>query len=97
MHFLDLKQSMRNGGGPACLRLRVVLNDAERAALPPGVFINDRTYSRLVRWVKKHYREKLTAADLADPLLLEETRRALDALTGLLGLGPIYPFQTARA
>ena len=97
VHFLDLKQSMRNGGGPACLRLRVVLNDAERAALPPGVFINDRTYSRLVRWVKKHYREKLTAADLADPLLLEETRRALDALTGLLGLGPIYPFQTARA
>lgn len=95
VHFLDLKQSMRNGGGPACLRLRVVLNDAERAALPPGVFLNDRTYTRLVRWVKKHYREKLTAADLADPMLLEETHRALDTLTGLLNLGPIYPFQSA--
>ncbi len=29
----DVKQSMRNGGGPACLRLRVVLSEAERAAL----------------------------------------------------------------
>jgi succinylarginine dihydrolase len=92
-HFFDLKQSMRNGGGPACLRLRVVLNDAEIAALPAGVFINARTYPKLVRWVKKHYRERLTHADLADPSLLEDSRRALDELTRLLGLGRIYPFQ----
>jgi succinylarginine dihydrolase len=92
-HFFDLKQSMRNGGGPACLRLRVVLNDAEVAALPPGVFLNGRTYPKLVRWVKKHYRDKLGHADLADPALLEESRRALDELTRLLGLGAIYPFQ----
>lgn len=93
-HFFDLKQSMRNGGGPACLRLRVVLNDAEIAALPPGVFINNHTYPKLVRWVKQHYRERLTQADLADPALLEESRRALDELTSLLGLGSIYPFQS---
>ena len=94
-HFFDLKQSMRNGGGPACLRLRVVLNDAEIAALPPGVFINNRTYPKLVRWVKKHYRERLSHADLADPALLEESRHALDELTRMLGLGSIYPFQQA--
>ncbi len=29
----DLQQSMRNGGGPACLRLRVALTAAERAAI----------------------------------------------------------------
>jgi len=92
-HFFDLKQSMRNGGGPACLRLRVVLNDAEIAALPAGVFINDRTYPKLVRWVKKHYRDRLVHKDLADPALLDESRRALDELTRLLGLGSIYPFQ----
>jgi succinylarginine dihydrolase len=94
-HFFDLKQSMRNGGGPACLRLRVVLNDAEIAALPTGVFINNRTYPKLARWVKKHYRERLSHADLADPSLLEESRRALHELTRLLGLGSIYPFQQA--
>lgn len=93
VHYFDLKQSMRNGGGPACLRLRVVLTPAELAALPPGVLLTETTYAALVAWVKKHYREKLTAADLADPALLEETRRALDALTRLLGLGSVYSFQ----
>lgn len=95
--YFDLKQSMRNGGGPACLRLRVVLTDAELAALPPGVFLNEASYQKLIAWVRKHYRTKLTHADLADPLLLTETRRALDELTSLLGLGSIYPFQTAGA
>lgn len=92
-HFFDLKQSMRNGGGPACLRLRVVLTEDELAALPAGVRLNDATYAALVVWVKRHYRDKLTQRDLADPQLLEENRRALDELTQLLGLGSIYPFQ----
>jgi succinylarginine dihydrolase len=96
VHYFDLKQSMRNGGGPACLRLRVVLNDAELAALPPGVFLHDRSYARLTAWVKKHYRDRLTHADLADPQLLDETRRALDELTRILGLGRIYPFQSEK-
>jgi succinylarginine dihydrolase len=93
VRFFDLRQSMRNGGGPACLRLRVVLTDVERAALPSGVFIGARSHAALTTWVKKHYRESLRTADLADPQLLEESRRALDELTQLLGLGSIYPFQ----
>jgi succinylarginine dihydrolase len=97
VHYFDLKQSMRNGGGPACLRLRVVLTKAELAALPSQILLTDATYDALTGWVKKHYRDKLAAADLADPQLLQETRRALDELTGLLGLGSIYSFQTAGA
>lgn len=93
MHFFDLKQSMRNGGGPACLRLRVVMNERELASIPQGVIITDQSYARLVAWVKKHYRETLTRAELADPSLLKESRKALDELTKLLGLGSIYPFQ----
>ncbi len=93
-HF-DLRESMHNGGGPACLRLRVTLTDEERAAVPPGVFVDDLSHAILVAWVRKHYRERLAPDDLADPHLLEESRRALDELTGLLGLGSIYPFQTA--
>lgn len=97
VRYFDLKQSMRNGGGPACLRLRVVLTKPEISALPPRVRLTEGSHAALTGWVRKHYRDKLTAADLADPLLLEETRRALDELTGLLGLGSIYPFQTAGA
>lgn len=93
VRYFDLKQSMSNGGGPACLRLRVVLTPAELAALPPRVRLTDATHATLTAWVRKHYRDRLTAADLADPALREETRRALDQLTQLLGLGPIYPFQ----
>jgi succinylarginine dihydrolase len=96
-HFLDLRQSMRNGGGPACLRLRVVLTPAEQAALPAGIFFDDEAHRRLTGWVKKHFRERLKPADLADPQLLEESRRALDELTRLLGLGSLYPFQSAGA
>ncbi len=93
VHFTDLRHSMRNGGGPACLRLRVVLTGTELAALPAGVIFNETSHRRLAAWVKRHYRDKLTARDLADPHLLEESRRALDELTGILGLGSIYPFQ----
>jgi succinylarginine dihydrolase len=95
VHFVDLRQSMRNGGGPACLRLRVVLTPAEWAAVPAGVKLTDATYTALCAWVKRHYRESLRGSDLGDPRLLAESRRALDELTGLLGLGPIYPFQRA--
>ena len=89
----DLRQSMRNGGGPACLRLRVVLDDAERAAVNPRAWIDDKLYSRLTAWAGKHYRDRLVLADLADPALLDESRGALDELTRILGLGSLYDFQ----
>lgn len=94
-HYFDLRQSMRNGGGPACLRLRVVLTDDEFAAIAPGVRFTPELHARLVAWVKRHYRDRLTLRDLADPALLEDSRRALDELTHLLGLGSLYPFQLA--
>ncbi|SEQ56350.1 succinylarginine dihydrolase [Azotobacter beijerinckii] len=89
----DLEQSMRNGGGPACLRLRVVLDERELRAVNPGVLLDDGLYARLDVWIERHYRDRLNEADLADPQLLAECRTALDELTQLLGLGSVYPFQ----
>lgn len=89
----DLKQSMQNGGGPACLRLRVALTAAELAAVNPAVWMDDVLFARLNAWVEKYYRDRLGKADLADPQLLEESRTALEALTRILSLGSIYPFQ----
>lgn len=91
----ELQQSMRNGGGPACLRLRVVLTEAERQAMQQGVLLTDSLYGELTAWVKRHYRDRLRQADLADGKLLEESRSALDELTAILGLGSIYEFQSA--
>ncbi|TNE37884.1 MAG: N-succinylarginine dihydrolase [Alphaproteobacteria bacterium] len=93
--YFDLKQSMRNGGGPACLRLRVVLTDEECAAIKARVFMDDGLYTDLKGWVEKHYRDQIKPEDLCDPLLAEESFTALDDLTQIMGLGPIYPFQMA--
>jgi succinylarginine dihydrolase len=92
-HFLSVRQSMRNGGGPACLRLRVVLTDAELAATHQGVFLTDARHARLAAWINRHYREELRPADLADPALLNECRSALDDLTGIISLPRLYDFQ----
>lgn len=89
----DLKQSMQNGGGPACLRLRVALKESELAAVNQGVIMTAPLYDTLVQWVDKHYRDRLGEADLADPQLLVECRTALDELTQILKLGSVYPFQ----
>ena len=90
---LDLRQSMRNGGGPACLRLRVPLTDTERHAIVARVFLDDVLANDLNAWIERHYRDRLAPADLADPALLDESRRALDELTQLLRLPSVYPFQ----
>nr|WP_083860659.1 N-succinylarginine dihydrolase [Chromobacterium sp. IRSSSOUMB001] len=89
----DLKQSMQNGGGPACLRLRVALSAAEIAAVNPKVLMSDALFATLNAWVDRHYRDRLSSDDLADPQLLIESRTALDELSGILGLGSVYPFQ----
>ncbi|WP_075181642.1 N-succinylarginine dihydrolase [Pantoea sp. 1.19] len=93
LQVFDLRESMCNGGGPACLRLRVVLTDAEQAAVNPAVWMNAALFTRLNQWIDDHYRDRLSQADLADPQLLQESRTALDALTTLLNLGNIYAFQ----
>lgn len=86
-------QSMRNGGGPACLRLCAPLTADERAALGAPVVADDALLDTLGAWIDRHHRDRLAPADLADPQLLEESRAALDDLTGILGLGAVYPFQ----
>ena len=84
--FVDLRESMQNGGGPACLRLRVVLTEEELAALSKEVFLTDELYAELSAWVTRHYREELSIDDLADPTLEKEVAWALDELSSMLGL-----------
>lgn len=93
IRVFDLRESMRNGGGPACLRLRVALNRTELAAVNPNVVMGDALFKRLNQWVDHYYRDRLCQADLADPELLNESRYALDELTQILGLGTVYSFQ----
>ena len=86
----DLRQSMRNGGGPACLRLRVALTDAETAAMHQGVIMTEALYAQLVAWVERHYRDRIETQDLMDPQLALECAGALEELTRILGLPGLY-------
>ncbi len=94
VEFVDVRQSMRNGGGPACLRLRVVLSDEELALTNPGMLMNEHLFEQLCTWVNNHYRDEISLADLSDPALIAEGRAALDELTKIMNLGSnFYPFQ----
>ncbi len=90
INYFAVKQSMANGGGPACLRLRVVLTDEELAHLSGRVLLNDALYGDLLGWVEKHYRDKLAPEDLGDIALLQETQAALRELSDILQLPDVY-------
>lgn len=92
-HYLDLRQSMRNGGGPACLRLRVVLTADELAALGERALLDEARLCALEDIVRRRYRDRLEIADLADPALLDESCAALDEIGQVLGLGAVHDFQ----
>jgi succinylarginine dihydrolase len=91
--YLDVRQSMQNGGGPACLRQRIWLSDEEKNAIPANVFFTPELHQTLEQWVLRHYRDRLSPRDLGDPKLANESMTALDELTGILRLGNVYDFQ----
>lgn len=93
VRYMDVRESMRNGGGPACLRQRIVISSEELALCHQGCFLTEELYLALGQWIRKFYRESLAPADLLDPQLLEETWGALQELTEIMDLGPIYDFQ----
>ncbi len=94
VEYIDVRQSMKNGGGPACLRLRVVLTEDELNAANPFQRLTPGLHALLEEWARRWYRDRLLPSDLADPELLLESRAALDELTAILNLGgDFYPFQ----
>lgn len=90
--FVDVRQSMSNGGGPACLRLRVVLTEQELGAVDERFLVNDHVLDQLEGWVKDFYRDELSPKDLEEVSLVDESYRALKALEVTLGIEGFYAF-----
>lgn len=84
--FKDVRESMRNGGGPACLRLRVLLSAEELAAVDQRFILDHEKIDELEAWVKGHYRDQLRADDLRDPAFTSEVIGAFENLYTKLGL-----------
>jgi len=86
MHVQDVRESMRNGGGPACLRLRVVVDEAGLAAIDPHFLLNEAKWEALHRDVEANWPQTIAPDDLGDPDLWRAAWAARRALLGRLGL-----------
>jgi succinylarginine dihydrolase len=83
LFVVDLRQSMANGGGPACLRLRVV---ADPATVDPRFLVDEPKLSAISDVVAAHWPDTLAPEDLRDPELPERLERARLALLDRLEL-----------
>jgi len=91
--FVDLSESLANGGGPACLRLRVAMTHEQLRAIPRAFVAHQALLDRLEAAVERFYREDLVLEDLKDPEFARECFSALDEMARLLGYDAIYSFQ----
>ena len=80
---VDVRQSMANGGGPACLRLRVV---ADPATVDPRFLLDDGKADRIEAVIADHWPETIESARIGDPALARDVRDARAALLHMLEL-----------
>ena len=83
---VDVRQSMANGGGPACLRLRVV---ADPATIDPRFMADTAKLDAIAEVIARHWPETIAPGDLASFALVADVRRARTALLDALGLGEL--------
>lgn len=83
---VDVRQSMANGGGPACLRLRVV---ADPAHVDPRFMADEARIDAVAKIVTAHWPVTIAPSDLASAALAVDVRRARAALLDTLGLAEL--------
>jgi succinylarginine dihydrolase len=89
LHVLDLRESMKNGGGPACLRLRVALSDEALAAVDPRFLVDAAKIDRLERLVERWWPEAIAPAELGVPDLWRQCLASHEALLESLGIAAV--------
>jgi len=80
---VDVRQSMANGGGPACLRLRVV---ADPATVDPRFMLDDAKAEAMEKVVAEFWPEQINPADIGSESLAATIRTARAQMLDLLGL-----------
>ena len=76
VEVVDVRESMRNGGGPACLRLRVPVGEAARAAIHPGYLLTPARWDGLAALVERRWPETVAPTDLLGSELWDTARAA---------------------
>ncbi|WP_294330938.1 N-succinylarginine dihydrolase [uncultured Sphingomonas sp.] len=83
LEVVDVRESMANGGGPACLRLRVV---ADPGTIDPRFLADAARLDRIAAVVEAHWPEAIDPAAIADPVLVAQIEAARHALLETLGI-----------
>ncbi len=83
LHVVDVRESMSNGGGPACLRLRVV---ADPAMIDPRFLVGHAKLDRIAAVVEAHWPAAIAPNAIGDPALVEQIEAARKALLTALDL-----------
>ena len=83
LEVVDVRQSMANGGGPACLRLRVV---ADPRTIDPRFMVDEDRLDLIAGVVSTHWPETIAIDDLGDPALIGRIEAARSALLDALGI-----------
>jgi len=83
VEVVDVRESMANGGGPACLRLRVV---ADPATVDPRFLVDEAALDRIARVIAEQWPEQIHTDDLQVPALVADIERARAALLNELRL-----------
>lgn len=86
VHYVDVRQSMANGGGPACLRLRVQCDPAD---VDPRFLLDEAKIDRIAETVARYWPEELDAAYLQTPSLIADVERARVAVIETLNLNEL--------
>ncbi len=86
VHYVEVRESMRNGGGPACLRLRVV---ADPATVDPRFLLDATKADRLARVIEAHWPQRIADGDLGNPDLWAQAWSARRALLSALNLSAL--------
>ena len=83
---VDVRQSMANGGGPACLRLRVV---ADPATVDQRFMADEAKLDRIAETIEAHWPENIAPDQLGDAALISKVQAARSALLLCCGLGEL--------
>ncbi len=90
VHYLDLRESMQNGGGPACLRLRVVMEQTALATIPQMAFYTTRLHEDLEHVISQHYPEGLVPEDLQNAHHAHASQMLCEHIAEILGFPGVY-------
>jgi succinylarginine dihydrolase len=86
VEVVDVRQSMANGGGPACLRLRIV---ADPNTVDPRFLVDDAKLDRVADVVRRHWPEQIHHEELQKPALIAEIEEARAALLEAVDLSEL--------